>query len=388
MSDITNVQLFQSITTEIDISGEESSIVKLQSGVQGDKGATGATGATGPVGPTGPATGVVGPTGPTGNTGPTGLSVTGATGATGPTGLRGATGSTGAVGATGSVGVTGATGPAGPTGSAGATGLIGATGATGPSGGPIGPTGPPGPTGETGPEGPQGDPGIGVFYYGNYNASITYDIGQVVTFEGSSWVAVENGVFNQTPTLPLPDPAYWYPIALAGEDGATGPTGPTGPTGEGSYSNSASAITIDSRLTTYYGETGPLGNEGVLGHYYFFEEADIGNLVVINRDPSNNSSTEPEADVYVVPESGVGSIGDRIEFVYQSGEIFDSSPTLNVFTTTSYVGAGLSSLSIVGGAGVNFDEGRIFRLTKIDEISSDLDGLLEDPIDVDIWLIG
>lgn len=146
MSDITNVFLSQTITTELDISSEEVTVVDMSGGPAGPVGPTGAVGPTGTgvnivgaVASSGslPATGVIGNgyivgldlyiwtgsiwqnvgqvKGPTGTTGPTGS--TGATGPLGPTGLTGITGPTG-IGVTGPTGVgsAGPTGPAGPTG--------------------------------------------------------------------------------------------------------------------------------------------------------------------------------------------------------------------------------------------------------------------------------
>ena len=252
-------------------------------GLTGSKGPAGPTGATGSQGPTG-ATGAAGPTGPTGPTGSTGpqgppvayqgtystthtyavgdavffngssyISLVGSNTNNNPSssptqwGLlaqQGSTGATGSQGATGATGATGLTGPAGPQGS---TGPTGATGSTGPQGaqGPQGATGATGPTGPTGPAGPQGPP---VSFKNTWSSSSTYATGDVVFFNGSSYISLVSSNLNQQPDT---SPTSWALFAQQGATGSTGaqgsqgvagptgaqgvqgPAGPTGATGSG-----------------------------------------------------------------------------------------------------------------------------------------------------------
>ncbi len=101
---------------------------------------------------------------------------------------------------------------AGPTGATGPTGAIGPAGATGP-------TGPIGPTGVTG----AGLQGIVAF---NPLTAPTYTTGQVVLYNGSSYVANVNSPSGTPETS-----ADYTLLAAAGSTGATGSTGPTGVTG-------------------------------------------------------------------------------------------------------------------------------------------------------------
>ncbi|MGG0158106.1 collagen-like protein [Bacillus velezensis] len=101
---------------------------------------------------------------------------------------------------------------AGPTGATGPTGAIGPAGATGP-------TGPIGPTGVTG----AGLQGIVAF---NPLTAPTYTTGQVVLYNGSSYVANVNSPSGTPETS-----ADYTLLAAAGSTGATGATGPTGVTG-------------------------------------------------------------------------------------------------------------------------------------------------------------
>ena len=108
-------------------------------------------------------------------------------GATGPAGAQGPVGLTGATGAPGPQGPIGLTGPTGPQGPIGLTGAAGSTGATGPQG-PAGPTG------------PQGVAGPATNWRGPWSSSTSYNVNDAVSFNGSSYVAVQAGA-GQEPDL-------------------------------------------------------------------------------------------------------------------------------------------------------------------------------------------
>lgn len=260
-------------------------------------------GATGPQGP-------AGPTGPTGVQGPTGL--TGATGVTGPQGPKGLTGAPGAPGPTGANGIgfiflnaydpfgtyainnvvtyngssyvaivpngpnptgptpdknpswslmasVGATGPAGPQGSLGPIGDPGPQGLTGPAGA-TGPQGPRGLTGAPGAPGPAGANGIGFTFLSAFDPFATYAANNVVTYNGSTYVAIlPNG---PNPTGPTPDKnPSWSLMAAAGASGLPGPagamglTGPMGPAGPAGATGPAGPP----------GAAGPSGPQGQMG---------------------------------------------------------------------------------------------------------------------------
>ncbi|MGN7287983.1 BclA C-terminal domain-containing protein [Bacillus velezensis] len=105
--------------------------------------------------------------------------------------------------------------------------LAGPTGATGPTG-PTGAIGPAGATGPTGSIGPTGATGAGLQGIVAFNPLIapTYTTGQVVLYNGSSYVANVNSPAG-TPGAS----ADYTLLAAAGITGATGATGPTGITG-------------------------------------------------------------------------------------------------------------------------------------------------------------
>ncbi len=171
------------------------------------------------------ASGAPGPVGPTGATGPAGLAgATGLQGLLGPTGLAGPTGLTGLVGPTGIAGVIGPTGIAGLPGPTGITGLLGPTGSTGLLG-PTGITGLIGPTGLTGLVGPTGLAGAtGVNWTGVWSVLTLYGIGDSVTENGSSYVALVPSIGDD----PATDSVSWALLAQGGSQGVTGATGPAG----------------------------------------------------------------------------------------------------------------------------------------------------------------
>ncbi|GAF14527.1 flagellar hook-length control protein FliK [Bacillus sp. JCM 19046] len=111
----------------------------------------------------------------------------------------------------------------------------GATGATGADGG----------TGATGPSGPTGATGIGFEGVVAFDPAVapTYPVGEVVTFNGSTYLV------NTAPPTGTPGTSPDYTL-IAGA-GATGATGPTGPTGAGA--------------TGTPGVTGPTGPAGTTG---------------------------------------------------------------------------------------------------------------------------
>lgn len=127
-----------------------------------------------------------------------------------PVGIIGPTGSTGAQGPIGNSGATGATGATGAAGATGATGAAGATGATGPA----------------------GPPGTNAFNItGAWDSVTSYSPGDVVTFEGNVYLAIQSGQNHEPDT----DTAFWtslslqtslvtpnnyYPVVIAGPEGS------------------------------------------------------------------------------------------------------------------------------------------------------------------------
>ncbi|MBW7976230.1 collagen-like protein [Bacillus velezensis] len=144
--------------------------------------------------------------------------------------------------------------------------LAGPTGATGPTG-PTGAIGPAGATGPTGSIGPTGATGAGLQGIVAFNPLIapTYTTGQVVLYNGSSYVANVNSPAG-TPGASA-DYTLLAAAGITGATGATGPTGSTGATGDTGPTGITGATggTGPTGITGATGATGPIGSTGVTG---------------------------------------------------------------------------------------------------------------------------
>ncbi|ASP25908.1 MULTISPECIES: BclA C-terminal domain-containing protein [Bacillus] len=144
--------------------------------------------------------------------------------------------------------------------------LAGPTGATGPTG-PTGAIGPAGATGPTGSIGPTGVTGAGLQGIVAFNPLIapTYTTGQVVLYNGSSYVANVNSPAG-TPGASA-DYTLLAAAGITGATGATGPTGSTGATGDTGPTGITGATggTGPTGITGATGATGPIGSTGVTG---------------------------------------------------------------------------------------------------------------------------
>ncbi len=184
-------------------------------------------------------------------------------------------------------GAIGLQGPAGPTGAQGPTGPAGATG----------PQGPRGITGAPGAPGPAGANGIGFTFLNAFDPYATYTLNDVVTYNGSSYIAiVANG---PNPTGPTPDKnPSWSLLAAAGTAGAAGPAGALGlqgPAGEqgltGPMGNPGPA-----------GPAGPAGPQGPTGGVLSFAANVVVSFIQIpvNTETTLNSIVLPNIGTYVL----------------------------------------------------------------------------------------
>ncbi len=165
----------------------------------------------------------------------------------------------------------GAIGPQGPAGAAGPTGAQGPIGLTGPAG----PAGPRGITGAPGAPGPDGANGTAFTFLNAFDPYATYTLDNVVTYNGSSYIAiVPNG---PNPTGPTPDKnPSWSMMAAAGATGPAGPAGPQGSLGDpgpqGLMGNPGAP-----------GPAGPAGPQGPTGGVLSFVTANPNNPIQLQE---------------------------------------------------------------------------------------------------------
>jgi len=184
------------------------------------------------------ANGPQGPTGPQGPVGPQGA--TGATGTSGPAGPAGPQGVAGPVGPAGATGATGAQGPQGLTGATGATGAAGAAGAAGSAG-------------------TNGTNGFGFTYENTWSSATAYTTNDVVTENGTSYVALRNNS-AVNPAIDVSNSGgNWAIFAAGGAQGSAGPAGPAGPDG---LAGSAAILAIGSVTTSAPGSPALVTNVG------------------------------------------------------------------------------------------------------------------------------
>lgn len=190
------------------------------------------------------------------------IALNGPAGPEGPQGAQGVAGPAGPEGPAGPAGVPGPTGPQGPAGPQGLVGPVGPIGPAGPQGliGPAGAVGSMGPIGPMGPAGPAGTSGTSFTYRSAFDPSATYAVNDVVTYNGSTYLAV---AVSQGPNNPTPEanPTAWGLMAAQGAQGSQGPEGSAGPPGPTGATGPAGA-TGPQGLT---GPTGPAGPQGLQG---------------------------------------------------------------------------------------------------------------------------
>jgi hypothetical protein len=103
--------------------------------------------------------------------------------------------------------------------------------------------------------------GAPVSFQGTWSGSTTYVIGGAVFFQGSSYISKVNSNLNNQPDL---SPTQW---ALLAQQGGVGPTGPTGTTGAQGLQGiqGATGLTGATGATGAQGPIGPTGATGAQG---------------------------------------------------------------------------------------------------------------------------
>ncbi len=320
-------------------------------GPPGPQGATGAVGPQGPQGIEGPAgpqgpQGLQGPAGPQGPPGPSGGAVTGLN-------YRGTYSSTAIYAVNDFVTYEGSSyisvigGNEGnvPSTSSLAWALLaqGGTGLVGPQG-PVGPPGPQGPTGAQGPMGPQGPAGAagangspGLVYRGTYASTTDYALGDVVSWQGASYVSMIAGNRGNTPSS---SPVDWGvltaqgpagPQGIQGVAGPQGPQGPPGATGPPGAQGPQGPQGIQGQAGAQ-GLTGPAGPQGLQGP--MGPQGPAGPVGITFRGQYSSTTNYSLADGVIYDGSGYVSLVDG-----NAGNTPSSSPADWALFATGQPGA-------------------------------------------------
>jgi len=135
-------------------------------------------------------------------------------------------------------------------------------GQQGPQGiqGPPGMQGVPGADGAPGTQGPAGKDGAGFNFRNIFDSSATYAMNDVVTYNGSAYVATVTNHGENTPDINL----KWNLMAQAGAAGAPGPAGQQGPAGAMGVQGSPGPQGVPG-TPGLVGPQGPAGASGVQG---------------------------------------------------------------------------------------------------------------------------
>ena len=116
-----------------------------------------------------------------------------------------------------------------------------------------------GAAGATGATGATGAAGAGFVYRSAYNPATAYSTNDVVTFNGSTYVSLQDSNSGNSPDS---TPASWQLIAAAGSTGATGTAGSNGATGA---TGATGADGTDWSLLASNGVNGATGAIGATG---------------------------------------------------------------------------------------------------------------------------
>lgn len=181
---------------------------------------------------------------------------------------------------------------------------------------------------------------IGQTLKGAYNSSTTYEILDVVTFNGSSYVSLKN---NNTSLIT--DPSSWQLNASKGDVGQTGPIGPTGATGlTGPAGSNSQSFNTKGTVATYAN----LPSSGNVINDAYYNLAD-GKVYIYNGTafPANGNGFIPQGTpalsrTWGVSDTGLteGSTRLRNDGIYsiKSGQTSTSTPPESDTATWGLIG--------------------------------------------------
>ena len=135
---------------------------------------------------------------------------------------------------------------------------------TGGTSGSSGSSGTSGTSGSSGSSGTSGSSGSGFTFSGPWTSTTTYNLNDVVTYGGQSYVSIQAGNLNKQPSV---QPSWWTVFSAAGSSGTSGTSGTSGSSGSSGTSGSSgsSGTSGSSGSSGTSGTSGSSGSSGTSG---------------------------------------------------------------------------------------------------------------------------
>jgi len=328
---------FSGSGVQVNASGSDGVIVRIDGGGGGDAGSSGSSGTSGSSGSSG-TSGSSGSSGTSGSSGSSGTSgADGSSGSSGTSGVDGSSGSSGTSGVDGSSGSSGTSGTSGSSGSSGTSGADGSSGSSGTSGssGSSGTSGADGSSGSSGTSGADGSSGSS----GTSGAEGSSGSSGTSGADGSSGSSGTSGSSGSSGT--------------SGTDGSSGSSGTSGTSGS-SGSSGTSGADGSSGSSGTSGADGSSGSSGTSG-----ADGSSGSSGTSGSSGSSGTSgTSPtianDADNRITTAVGDGTLNaeenltfdgsiitQNIEYERRTSEIIvnaGNTGTLISVSTTDYLG--------------------------------------------------
>jgi hypothetical protein len=130
--------------------------------------------------------------------------------------------------------------------------------------GTSGTSGSSGNSGSNGTSGTSGSSGNGFVFRGSWTGTTTYNLNDVITYNGQSYVSIQSNNLNKQPSI---QPAWWTVFSAAGSSGTSGTSGSNGSSGSSgtSGSNGSSGTSGVNGTSGSSGSNGTSGSNGSSG---------------------------------------------------------------------------------------------------------------------------
>lgn len=171
--------------------------------------------------------------------------------------------------------------------------------------------------------GPQGPAGAALSYIGTYSSLATYQINQLVTYNGSTYICLQNNTTNQVPT----NTAYWT-LFVTGATPLAQSTAPTNPVNNQLWINTTTDVTEYYNGTSWTPIAASALNDGTLN----IIPSQIGTLNTANTWTQNQSFQGQISKV--ANQTTVGNYGVLTTLAFQRNKLLTTTGATQIFTFT------------------------------------------------------